>query len=67
MKNILDWAMNRGEKPERLTANMLKNANNILEPIAIDPKAQLQVSNNQGDTYTSTRRQCTCRIGTKQY
>ncbi|ARB76464.1 hypothetical protein ABWE90_01345 [Pasteurella multocida] len=53
LKNILDWAMNRGEKPERLTANMLKNANNILEPIAIDPKAQfnLQVSNNQGDVH----------------
>ncbi|MCK3658964.1 hypothetical protein A4G18_09645 [Pasteurellaceae bacterium Pebbles2] len=53
LKMIFDWAMNKGEKPEHLTANMLKNANNILEPIAIDPKAQfnLQVSNNQGDVH----------------
>ncbi|GAB1669207.1 TPA: hypothetical protein ACK3JP_001825 [Mannheimia haemolytica] len=53
LKMILDWAMNKGEKPERLTPAMLKNASNILEPIAIDPKAQfnLQVSNNQGDVH----------------
>ncbi|WGE51254.1 hypothetical protein [Actinobacillus equuli] len=53
LKMLFDWAMNRGEKPEQLTPTMLKNANNILEPIAIDPKAQfnLQVSNNHGDVH----------------
>ena len=53
LKTIFDWATNKGEKPERLTANMLKNASNILEPVAIDPKAQFnfQVSNNQGDVH----------------
>ncbi|QIR12101.1 hypothetical protein [Avibacterium paragallinarum] len=53
LKMLFDWATNKGEKPEHLTKNTLKNAHNILEPVAIDPKAQFnfQVSNNQGDVH----------------
>ena len=53
LKMIFDWAMNKGERPEQLTPAMLKNASNILEPIAIDPKAQfnLQVTDNKGDVH----------------
>ncbi len=50
LKMIFDWATNRGEKPELLTEKTLKNASHILEPVAIDPKAQfnLQITDNKG-------------------
>lgn len=43
LKSIFDWATNRGDKPNNLTEKTLKNFNNILEPIALDSKSQLNI------------------------